>query len=787
MLSDISLCRIVTLAAVLALACGHGHARATETAITYEAGRLRVQLDSTGQVRSLKDLHDRREYLPENQPAPLLVRDLGERLDMPVRMTPGSDGRTLTLLYADDDVSATIEVTTHATHLTFTLTRLTGPTPEKVLWGPFPTLIKDNIGGTVGVVWDDNFALGIQGLNIKTPAGARGAGFGSTLFASSRDRTSPRLRTVSNVKRITVSPMAGPDATLEGSRIALFGCASDEALARIGQIELAEGLPHPMLDGVWAKTSPEATRSYMIIPFDERTLDRVLDVAARAGLKYIYHEHPFKSWGHFKLEPAGFPDGLESMRRCVQRAEAAGIRVGVHTLSNFIHPHDPYVSPVPDPRLMRLGTSTLTGDVDEKATTIPIADAQPFRHLQWLSTVVIGQELIRYTAVSETEPWMLLGCRRGSFGSTPAVHAAGASVGKLWDHEYKVFFPNLDLQDEIADHLVELFNRTGMRQISFDGLEGCQVTGEDIYAEARFVKRCYDGWQHEIISDSSQLNHFTWHIHTRMNWGEPWGKAMREGMPEYRFKNQEYFRQNLFPPMLGWFQIQRAVGDLEATTLDDVEWVLAKCAGFGAGCAWYTHLDTLDKLGGTREILNAIRQWDRARHLGAFSKEQQARLRSTTEEFHLQAVSDSRWQLTPVTFSSAFRIEPGTAGAPSAQDWEVNNPYADQPLRFVLRVAPQRSNAGDGHIDNPSFTIADRTVTFPARLAPGQYLVYDGAGDGQVYDANWNRLSTVSPKPAVPVLPSGRCQIRFNCEAGSESQPEVGIRFKTVGSPEPVG
>ena len=33
----------------------------------------------------------------------------------------------------------------------------------------------------------------------------------------------------------------------------------------------------------------------------------------------------------------------------------AGVRLGVHTLSNFITPNDPYVTPKPDPRLARIG------------------------------------------------------------------------------------------------------------------------------------------------------------------------------------------------------------------------------------------------------------------------------------------------------------------------------------------------------------------------------------------------------------------------------------------------
>jgi hypothetical protein len=463
--------------------------------------------------------------------------------------------------------------------------------------------------------------------------------------------------------------------------------------------------------------------------------------------------------------------------------------VGVHTLSNFIQPTDPYVSPVPHPRLARLGSSQLAGPVDAQATVIPIAEPAPFRHRQWLSTAVLGQELVQYEAVSESQSWALLGCQRGAFGTTAAAHAAGADIGKLWDHSYRVFFPDLELQDEMAARLADLFNTTGLRQISFDGLEGCQVTGAAEYAEARFVKKCFDGWQQEVISDSSQLKHFTWHIHTRMNWGEPWGKAVREGMPEYRFKNQEYFRRNLLPPMLGWFQIQSASAQLEATSLDDVEWALAKCAALNAGCAWFTSLDVLRRLGQTNAILTAISQWDRARHTGAFSDAQRAHLREPGSEFHLEPAGEGRWRLTPLAFSHVFaydstRVATQPASAPT---WEVDNRFAEQPLRFTLRVVPDQGGGAGGFIANPTFEVNGRQATFPVRLQPGEYLVAEGDGRGLVYDADWNLLRTTAANSAIPQLSNGRQTVRFRCEAAGGYTSPVQVRFKTLGPPQPVG
>lgn len=135
-----------------------------------------------------------------------------------------------------------------------------------------------------------------------------------------------------------------------GSRIALFAGPAARALETIGRIEEAEGLPHPMIDGVWAKVSPKATASYLIVDFSEATVDRAIEMTRRAGLEYLYHSSPFATWGRFQLKTDLFPGGWDGFARCVEKARAAGVKVGFHTLSNFITPNDPYVTPKPDPR-----------------------------------------------------------------------------------------------------------------------------------------------------------------------------------------------------------------------------------------------------------------------------------------------------------------------------------------------------------------------------------------------------------------------------------------------------
>ena len=231
----------------------------------------------------------------------------------------------------------------------------------------------------------------------------------------------------------------------------------------------------------------------------------------------------------------------------------------------------------------------------------------------------------------------------------------GAGIGYLAEHPYRTFYPGIEngMMDEMTKRLVELVNHTGLRQISFDGLEGLSAYGYGEYSRNRFVKQCYDDWNGEVISDASNLLHFLWHIHTRMNWGEPWGKAMREGMAEYRFQNQAYFDRNLFPRMLGWFELRAAGGDQEATTLDEMEWVLAKAAGYDAGFAVVMNPDVLKGNGQAAVLL-------RGEGLGVLavvwriSERQRDALRRG--EFRLEPAPNGGLQLRPVAFSPGFSV-----------------------------------------------------------------------------------------------------------------------------------
>lgn len=709
--------------------------------LSIETTGLQVNISTMGQVQSLLDRGASRELLPAGELVPLLTLEVAGQQLAPTAAEVTEPGK-LTLRYGNGPV-ATVAFAARGTHMTFELAALEGPAVDRAIWGPFPTLITQTVGSVVAVVRDPQTALGLQALNVHTTATAVRRGGVSRLHAESRQR----------------------EGGVIGSRIALFACRAAEALDAIGRIELAEGLPHPMLDGQWGKVSPTARMAYLITwDFGEggSRLPALFEMAKRAGLRYIYHGNPFRTWGHFELDPRQFPEGDESLRAYVDSAAEQGLRLGCHTLTGFITTNDPYVTPVPDPRLATWGESTLAEAVDEKSTEVPVAGATPFRRPSTLHAVLIEQELVQYRRVSD-DGRCLVGCSRGAFGTGASAHDAGTGVGLLADHGYRTLFPGIDngMMDEMTRRLVELFNTTGMRQVSFDGLEGLAGYGyPGDYTRNRFVRQCFDGWQVEVINDASNLLHYLWHVHTRMNWGEL-GQSEKLDVDNYRLANCRFFEDNLFPTAMGWWRLGLGGADWEATRTEDVEYLLAKAAGYNAAHGMQTEPDTIAAHGHGEACLQMVKDWEAVRTEGLLSEAQRARLREKGRDFHLEPADHGEWTLSEIRYSPFHWLCPGTGREQLCQPpthvlsfntvderhlgttCELDNPFAPQPLRLELRVsgafdhdaadnialAPPGGGFQRGNglsTDAPQVTITEEAVT--GRTGYGLAARHDGEG-----------------------------------------------------------
>jgi hypothetical protein len=500
-----------------------------------------------------------------------------------------------------------------------------------------------------------------MGLNLKTCGGlehgnrdrvgnaARRTDDGSVLSAYTRNRTKPRVSNNVLHNNIQAMPLAGE--TVVGSKIALYGTPTSSLMDVVARIEQQESLPHPEHDGKWLKKSRYATSSKFIMNFNPSNIDDCLDTAEQAGISCVYHPGIFETWGHFPLRQDQYPSGMSGLIDCVEKAKARGMSLGAHALSNFLTPTDAFVQGTPHPNLQLAGLTTLADGLDATATDIFLADDTPIESYQrgkdgqWmpLYAIRIGDEIIEYGARSEQQPWVLSDCKRGAFGTTPIAHSSGAQVGKMVSHGYKVFFADMQLQDEVALNLAAVFNESGMERISFDGIEGCMATGHGRYACERFIKVFYDAVDNKnIINNSSDLMHYYWHYASNESWGEPWTGNFRESHLEHRLKSQELLKKDKLPTKLGQF-LMRA-----NTTVEDIDWIMGLCAGLDSGVDFYIEPSTIAENPQGAEILETIRRWESARMNGYFTEEQKQQLRDPMNVFEMSN-HDGQLELTFVS------------------------------------------------------------------------------------------------------------------------------------------
>ena len=796
----------------------------------FQAGDLLVELNGAGVITGLINQKDSVNYavgedVPQNPLIKLVIApseaEGGERSgkdgteSRPISMTTNENVMTFRF---DNGVEVDVTIEEKDSYTTLTVTRLekNGVDVEMLVWGPISTNIEENFGETVGAVYNDSFAIGYRGVNDKTQmavpyeysgitvdgqerlnvcypidkskmkgrqhdlamCAASPTTWGSTLQAYTYDATVERVRRpwLASINGpgidLRVPAQEGDLAVIEGSEIALYGkdfagaTAKDAVLETVEKIELGEGLPHPMIDGEWQKTSEKASRPYFIADVNAGSVEKLSQYANQANIDYIYQNTLYNSSG------AGasyeFPNGDQAMKEdVVDKAAKYGVRVGTHTLSGFIDTNDKYITEKVNKGnfggqlLARLTRDAKAGDTEVFVTDdwIDYGDTKQLGDDLFFSAVTAEKDVDGYKITLPT--------------ALKNDHAAGEEMIGLYRNGYGGYVAGLEQIDGIAKRLAESFNNTGISQISFDGVEVGMGIGMGMYGVNHLMNEFYRNLDPEIqaniVNDSSGGYAGSWDFQTRGNWGEPWGAPMRGGMIDYRYDNQVYFERNFMPKMLGWFMYNTG----EPTI--DIEWMLSKSAGFDAGYALVTSTGTLDANGNTPEVLEAVKQWQLAREADAFTEDQKARMLDTSSDWHLETVGENRWNLYRINYP----IDPVTAGySEDGTSFDYTSPFHHQDLHLELR-------AENGNIQNPVVTVGNKTVSFTTVIPQNGYLVYDN-GEAAVYDGNWNKLDTaVTVDDAGVLVMKGKNKVKVAFEADNNSI-NAKVRILTESDPEPV-
>jgi len=658
------------------------------------------------------------------------------------------------------------------------------PDLDGFVFGPYGVPGAVDFGEYLGAAWlPDGSAVCLQGLNTKTvgempfepvnstpfpsPAALAAGKSGGTVVLNcfAENMTRPKITAIPGIPRFTADTVPAPEGLITGAAVLLtYGKNAEALLDKIGETELAEGLPHPTVNGEWVKKSPRAKDIYLI--FEREDFDEQLRIAQRADIRDIYFSSPFENWGHFDLSRKKYPGGMPQLCAITARAAQAGVRVGFHTLTNFITTNDNLITPVPDDRLLFCDETPLLADITETDTEIMIGPAKNYGETTTLNAVRIGDEIFCYEGY-DPDKKVLAGCRRGAFGTVAAAHPKGTPMRRLVDHGYATLFPDLTLQQQMAKRIGQFIRTSQMGRISFDGVEGCTYTGRGEYATAEFVKKVYDTAGPELISDASTCSHYRWHAHAYFNNGEPWYDTDRRGgMFRFRAARQARYRANLIPGMLGWYVIWDADGEFEPTLPQTLESILARTVGFDAGLAFQINARWGENL---QRCCDTIRLWQQLRRAHpALPQRLREQLQRQDTHWHLTKDGDGSFVLSRLELESCnllrvdrnVRTETGNVGYGITQtvgnahhralivldrgDPTLCPPGTAEPLHIRIRFGtPKDTGEARDLAFYPGYFADTPLLRFRVKARAGEYLEYAGGKTLLHFDQNYNLLETL--------------------------------------------
>jgi hypothetical protein len=228
--------------------------------------------------------------------------------------------------------------------------------------------------------------------------------------------------------------------------------------------------------------------------------------------------------------------------------------------------------------------------------------------------------------------------------------------------------------------------------------------------------------------------------------------------------------------MLGWFSMR------PSTSIEDIEWMLARSAAFDAGYALVTNPSVIETNGCSEQILEKIKEWEKARMSGAFSIDQKKRMERIKNEFTLKVSGENQWLLIPYEVKRYEHVHHELQpGQPVSTLFKFNNPYAEQNVGFIL-------TAKDGRVENISISIDNhQIIVLKVVIKPGQNLKYEGGDEASLYSENWQLIRTLKISNDAFRIGNGDHDFSVNCKFPQDNNGTLKLEIKTAGQPESLG
>ncbi len=554
---------------------------------------------------------------------------------------------------------------------------------------------------------------------------------------------------------------------LTGHSIGLAAGPRERLPAMLQAMAETEAVPQSEHGGPWAMES-EATRgSYLFADLAKRDTDDWIQLAHRGGFTNLHLHGWWTTLGHYEPRRDWFPAGLDDLRATIERIRAAGLSAGLHTLTACISTRDPWVTPDPHPDLIAHHEYTLARPLSDSDTEVYVEEMPAADHdVVWSysgngNVLRIGNELIRYEAISRTPPYAFLQCERGAFATGAESHAAGDAVDYL-QQRYLAFYPDPKsrLAEQLAERLARVYNESGAQMLYFDGSEGMR-SRYGIDALRWGIFRRLDGG----VSEASCHGHNNWWFHSRLGaWDHPvW--AMKPFHDEHIRIASRYRRTDLLEPQLGWWAPRGPTAIARGHFPDEMEYFAAKNLGLDAAMSIQgVNVSRRPPNARMEEQLTILGWYERLRLARYFDASTIGRVAEPGAEFRLRPTRDGHWQFQPADLAK-HRISRLGNGSES---WTGENPFADQPLRLRLEALysvapyedPEATPLADfadlEQLDNrqsaPGVTSALSLETREVR-AGGRSLRFQASNDNDTSRGAWTQIGTTYEHPYLSMLP----------------------------------
>ncbi|GMU20965.1 MAG: hypothetical protein AMXMBFR13_10610 [Phycisphaerae bacterium] len=675
--------------------------------IVLKTDSFRCEIGADGRPRRFVDNLSGQDHLADT-PQPLARLRKAGREHPAAAAQLDADGR-LRLSFPDADAEVLLQVLSRRRHLVLEVVEVKGEGIEEL------TFCDLELGGEARP--DESFAACALALNLQTNV--------HEIPGANR-----RLRA-----------MCYPRFGMQGAAVALVGAPALELRNALQEaVEAAPDLPHSPLGGPWAMDAEINRGSYLFNFGDlsEEAADEWIRTAKACGMNQIdFHGGSSFRFGDIRFNPQTYPRGPASMKAVIDKLHAAGIKAGLHTYAFFIDKSTPWVTPVPDPRLGKDATFTLSAPMNADATVVPVDESTERMStttgffVRNSVTLHIDDELIIYSGISKEPPYAFTQCQRGAYGTKPAAHAKGAKVHHLKEC-FGYFMPDGDstLFAEVAAHTAEAFNTCGFDMMYLDALDGEDLIGgheASWHYGSKFVFEIWKRLKRPALMEMSTFHHHLWYVRSRYI---AWDTPNRGHKPyiDIHVAANESSRRMFLPGHLGWWRVLAATDiQTEPTFSDDIEYLGCKAIGTDTGFSLQgVDPTTMKSIPAVARLSEIMRQYEELRHQNYFPDAVKTRLRQPGKEFTLVRRPEGGWAFRPL-HCDKHKVS-GMDGWSNV--WTARNPFERQPVR--LRIEALMSAGPYDAPDQPVIVDFNQSDVFKER-ATAKGLICDlTASDEQV-------------------------------------------------------